>query len=60
MTTRFLARTARLLAAAAVLTAAAAPRAIAQHLLVPMDDDQRNHLKAYGLTFNVLKEGMKS
>jgi len=29
----------------------------AQHLLVPMDDAQQNHLKAYGLTFNALKAG---
>jgi hypothetical protein len=26
-------------------------------LLVPMDDDQQNHLKAYGLTYNTLKAG---
>ncbi|MGH7625603.1 MAG: asparagine synthetase B [Gemmatimonadaceae bacterium] len=31
----------------------------AQHLLVPMDDDQSNHLKAYGLTYNALKDGAK-
>ena len=60
MTTRFLAHVVRLLAAVVVLLTAAAPRALAQHLLVPMDDDQKNHLKAYGLTFNVLKEGMKA
>lgn len=30
-----------------------------QHLLVPMDDDQQNHLKAYGFTYNALKGGMK-
>jgi hypothetical protein len=29
----------------------------AQHLLVPMDDAQQNHLKAYGLTFFALKAG---
>lgn len=29
----------------------------AQHLLVPMDDAQRNHLKAYGLTYNALRAG---
>src|SRR5579859_5480651 len=28
-------------------------------LLVPMDDDQQNHLKAYGLTYNTLKAGGK-
>ncbi len=32
----------------------------AQHLLVPMDDAQTNHLKAYGLTFFALKEGDKA
>ncbi|HWG53850.1 MAG TPA: hypothetical protein VN677_11205 [Gemmatimonadaceae bacterium] len=31
----------------------------AQHLLVPMDDDQSNHLKAYGLTYNALKDGAR-
>lgn len=29
----------------------------AQHLLVPMDRGQSNHLKAYGLTFGVLEAG---
>ena len=28
-------------------------------LLVPMDDDQQNHLKAYGLTYAALKTGGK-
>lgn len=32
----------------------------AQHLLVPMDDNQANHLKAYGLTFNALRDGNKA
>lgn len=31
--------------------------AAAQHLLIPMDIAQTNHLKAYGLIFNALKEG---
>jgi hypothetical protein len=31
----------------------------AQQLLVPMDDDQRNHLKAYGLMYSALKDGLK-
>ena len=31
----------------------------AQFLLVPMDDGQRNHLKAYGVTFLALKNGQK-
>src|SRR5437763_4167427 len=29
----------------------------AQRLLVPMDDQQSNHLKAYGLTYNAIKAG---
>jgi hypothetical protein len=32
----------------------------AQHILVPMDDRQQNHLKAYGLTYNALKAGTKA
>ena len=39
------------------LIAVAVARAPAQHLLVPMDDAQQNHLKAYGLTFGALKSG---
>jgi len=42
-----------------LLLAAAARLAEAQHLLVPMDDAQQNHLKAYGLTFNALHDGAK-
>ena len=30
----------------------------AQRMLVPMDDAQQNHLKAYGLTFTALKDGL--
>jgi hypothetical protein len=44
-----------ILAAAALATPAGA-----QQLLVPMDDAQTNHLKAYGLTYNALKAGMKA
>jgi hypothetical protein len=29
------------------------------HLLVPMDDDQQNHLKAYGVAYNALHEGLR-
>jgi hypothetical protein len=32
----------------------------AQHLLVPMDGAQTNHLKAYGLTFWVLEHGQEA
>jgi hypothetical protein len=46
---------------AAALLCAPLPRvAPAQWLLVPMDDDQQNHLKAYGLTYNALKAGLKA
>lgn len=34
--------------------------ALAQHLLLPMDDGQRNHLKAYGVTYQALKNGQKA
>jgi hypothetical protein len=34
--------------------------ASAQFLLVPMDESQRNHLKAYGVTFQALKNGQKA
>ena len=34
--------------------------ASAQHLLLPMDDAQRNHLKAYGVAFQALKSGQKA
>lgn len=43
-----------------LLTVAVAPSAGAQRLLVPMDDAQQNHLKAYGLTYSALKAGMKA
>jgi hypothetical protein len=44
------------LSCVAVLSLGASARA--QKLLVPMDDAQQNHLKAYGLTFSALKAGM--
>lgn len=50
-------RFSRVIAAVVLLLAPIAARA--QHLLVPMDDDQSNHLKAYGLTYNALKDGAK-
>ena len=46
---------------ARVVHAYCSPRPLAaQHLLVPMDDAQQNHLKAYGLTFFALKAGDKA
>jgi hypothetical protein len=32
----------------------------AQQMLLPMDDAQQNHLKAYGITYAALKAGMKA
>ena len=44
---------------AALALAAPVRAAGAQQLLVPKDDAQQNHLKAYGLTFAALKAGQK-
>ncbi len=48
------ARRVRLAAALAVTPFAVS---LAQRLLVPMDDGQQNHLKAYGLTYTAIKAG---
>lgn len=45
---------------AAMALALGARDARAQHLLIPMDDAQTNHLKAYGVTFTALGEGVRS
>jgi hypothetical protein len=45
------------LSAAIAVTFGAAAALQAQRLLVPMDDAQQNHLKAYGLTYNAVKAG---
>lgn len=50
----------RSLVAAALLTLGLGTSAAAQHLLIPMDDSQRNHLKAYGVTFLALKTSQKA
>ena len=42
---------------ALMVSAASAPLG-AQHLLLPMDEVQANHLKAYGVTFGALREVM--
>ena len=47
----------RLLAVFLVVPALAAN---AQRVLIPMDDGQTNHLKAYGLTYNALKNGVQA
>lgn len=57
---RRLAGIAALVATLGTARALGAARALAQQLLVPMDDDQANHLKAYGLTYNALKAGFKA
>ena len=44
----------------AVALLLAARPLVAQSLLLPMDDVQRNHLKAYGVTFFALKSGQKA
>src|SRR5690349_13309723 len=43
---------------AVILLLGGSSLAHAQRLLVPMDDAQQNHLKAYGLTYNALREGL--
>ena len=54
----FATTTIRILAVALVAaTLAGASQAAAQHLLIPMDETQQNHLRAYGLTFQALKNG---
>lgn len=56
---RIRARTAGVLVALCAALLAAMP-ASAQYLLVPMDREQANHLKAYGLTFWVLEQGQSA
>src|SRR5689334_8999707 len=50
-------RRAQALTLAAVLSFALSSLVHAQRLLVPMDDAQQNHLKAYGLTYAAIKAG---
>ncbi|HEY2026187.1 MAG TPA: hypothetical protein VGG78_04220 [Gemmatimonadaceae bacterium] len=55
-------QTPRLIRRAALVGAwlVVAPALLAQRLLVPMDDAQTNHLKAYGLTYNAMKTGTQA
>src|SRR5439155_3976037 len=46
--------------AACALGLMVAGHASAQKLLIPMDDEQQNHLKAYGLTYNAIKANQKA
>jgi hypothetical protein len=47
-------------ALALLVLVVAASSARAQRLLVPMDDGQTNHLKAYGLTYNAMQTGVQA
>jgi hypothetical protein len=46
--------------AVALLLASPLQSVRAQYLLIPMDESQRNHLKAYGVTFLALKNSQKA
>lgn len=48
----------RFLLVSLLATALATAPAQSQYLLVPMDDAQTNHLKAYGLTYWTLQQGL--
>jgi hypothetical protein len=50
----------RIFAVGLLLLLGATRPAAAQHLLLPMDDGQRNHLKAYGITYQALTNGQKA
>lgn len=50
----------RIFAVGLLLLLGATRPAAAQHLLLPMDDGQRNHLKAYGVTYRALTNGQKA
>jgi len=53
-------RWSRLVTVSCVLLLVAVLPLRAQNLLIPMDDGQRNHLKAYGLAYLALKTGQKA
>jgi hypothetical protein len=57
---RKLRRSAGVAVLAVGLMAPAPARGAAQYLLVPMDRSQQNHLRAYGLTYWTLQQGLKS
>ncbi len=52
-------RVPHLLIVAVLVCGVFARTAAAQNMLIPMDDSQRNHLKAYGVTFLALKTSQK-
>jgi len=49
----------RSIALAAVLTGGLTTSAIGQSMLIPMDNAQTDHLKAYGVAFHLLTRGVK-
>jgi hypothetical protein len=53
-------RTAATLAVVMLALVCAPATTLAQRLLVPMDDGQTNHLKAYGLTYNAMQAGAQA
>jgi hypothetical protein len=55
---KFLSRCKSILCVLSFLALAAQARAA--YILIPMDDSQRNHLKAYGITYWVLDAGMEA
>src|SRR5215211_7286604 len=55
---RLVARRAAVMVTGAIITLCLSSSVVrAQRLLVPMDDAQQNHLKAYGLAYNAIKAG---
>src|ERR1700737_2884322 len=50
----------RLVRIAALLLAVPMLSPQAQRVVIPMDDGQTNHLKAYGLTYNSVKTGVQA
>ncbi|MCF8237212.1 MAG: asparagine synthetase B [Saprospiraceae bacterium] len=50
----------RILTIGFVLFISLAVRLDAAHILIPMDDTQKNHLKAYGITYWVLDKGIEA
>src|SRR5947207_13668057 len=48
------------LGAAALLPSLAVPYRPLPSLLIPMDDAQTDHLKAYGLTYRAIQAGLKA
>ncbi len=49
----------RIVLALLLILTGAVPAAAKQYLLIPMDLDQRNHLRAYGVAFHTLQSGDK-